>query len=503
MVFGGVISASSAQVIGEPIPESTIVLSSLKPCRDTVTCQLPLEIRATDAFLRTHKVGLITPDPRPLSPESEVIRLNIVPQALGYLNLYRTTRSSLYRQEAEDRLHYLQQIGPDAYGGGVRAGMVGYAFLLGYQLTGNDAYRVDGLRIADDCVLQNDHDALMNGGLMCGFNLTLAYRLTNNETYRTAARGVIERTAPFQRLNGGFPHQPDDRYPITTSYTAWMATELLLMRQDDPGNDLNDVLLSQVLPFLVQRVNADGSINYQDANGSYYEDPGNMDSRYWTAEVANIALNAYAGGYRDAANRALRFLFSTELTGKNRGSYPDKYRPIYPANIWESGNPSIVRTSINFWYLTMFATMNGSWCSSQLTVPCAITPSNCSSLYQSLNQCDQGIIGTKTCLPVTTSACVDLKTTTWLKDQTCSNESYCVDDPLYGACYYVDCLRSGNKICVNGVCGGICYAVQRDEVQCDSYCNAGELCPTSSAKQQSSLKSSEISPLGASCTAVL
>jgi len=461
--------------------KTRIPASKPKHCTDMVTCRLPIEIQATEGFLRAHKVGLTTPDPRPLTPIAEVIRLNVVPQALGYLNLYRSTHNPRYLQEAKDRLTYLQQVGPTVYGGGVRSGMVGYAFLLGYELSGDSTYKTDGLRIADDCVLQNDHDAVMNGGLMCGFHLTLAYRLTQQPEYQTAARDIIERTAIYQRSNGGFPHQPDQTSTSMTSYTAWMATELLLMRQDDPYNDLNDLLLSRVLPFLEQRVNANGTINYKDANGSYYEDPGNGDGRYGTSEVIYIAYDLYAGGRVQAANRALRFFFSTGLTGVHRGSYPDKYKNINPENIWETAGPSVVRTSINFWYMTLFSTLQGSSCSQGATRSCVVSSTNCSTLYQSLGQCDQGISGTQTCLQGSYSPCLDLQTTSWQVGQICSTDNFCENDPVQGACFYENCARAGNQICVNGFCGGICYALQGGQDQCDHYCLEGQKCPTTTS----------------------
>jgi hypothetical protein len=354
--------------------------------------------------------------------------------------------------------------------------MVGFAFLRGYEIFGTAAYKTEALRIADECVLQNDHDAVMNGGLMCGFLLANAYRVTRNESYKTAARGIIERTAIYQRSSGGFPHQAEANFTEVTSYTAWMATELLLMRQSDPNNDLNDLLLSRVMPFLEQRVNADGSINYADAYGSYYEDPGNSDTRYGTSEVLYIAFDLYSAGRRPAAQRALRFFFQTGLTGANRGAYPDKYRNIDPTNIWETSGPSVLRTSMNFWYMTLFSSMKTNSCTRGTTVSCAVTPSNCSSLYQSLAQCDTHISGTQTCLQGTYSACLDLRTTQFSTNQVCAVDSYCENDRQYGACFYT-CPRMGNQVCVNGVCGGICYAVQRGEVQCESECYWDQLCP--------------------------
>ena len=60
------------------------------PCRDLWRCRLPEEIERIDRFLRERRYGLpITLDPRPLDYPLEVLRLNVMSQAMGYLNLYR------------------------------------------------------------------------------------------------------------------------------------------------------------------------------------------------------------------------------------------------------------------------------------------------------------------------------------------------------------------------------------------------------------------------------
>ncbi len=443
-------------------------------CTDTINCQLTSQINATDYFLKKHKVGLYSPDPRPLTPVTEVARLNIVPQALAYLNLYQTTGRTDYRHEATDRLYYLLSVGPEnSYGDGVRAGMSGYAFLLAYELMGIEQFRVEGMRIANDCLQQDYHDMGMNGGLMCGMNLAKAYKLTGDTRYRDAERLVIEHTATYESLNGAFPHQAGFNCD-NTSYSSWMFIEMLIIRKDDPGFEMNDLLLAKGVNFLLQRVNPDGSISYSDANGSYYCDPDNLDARYWTNELAAFVVVLNAGNQRAAANKVLSFLMSKESTGVNYGGFPDKYDGIDQSLIWTAGNPSVLRTSLNFWYLSSIATLGGSSCASGPTVSCTITPTSCSSLYESTGLCVADLGGVKSCLSGTYTSCFDIATTHIGVGLFCYEENYCEDDPLYGACYY-HCSRSGVKICVGGVCEGICYGVPPNQ-QCESDCYKNQWC---------------------------
>jgi hypothetical protein len=73
---------------------------------DPLTCQLPSELQITERFLRDRKNGLpYTPEPRVLTPEIEVLRLNQLSQTLGYLHLYRAyPQSTIYQDEAKSRV---------------------------------------------------------------------------------------------------------------------------------------------------------------------------------------------------------------------------------------------------------------------------------------------------------------------------------------------------------------------------------------------------------------
>lgn len=462
-------SGDGGEIVRPPAPPS---------CTDMFTCKLPREIQYTHRFLLSRKGGLpYTPEPRPLLPTVEVLRLNVVSQALGYLNLYQKYRTTAYRKEALDRVNYLYNLGDQALGNGPRDGMIGYTFLRAYQLVGDNRYRDAGLQQAERCLNGPQNDMTMNGGLMCALNLGAAYQLTGNLAYRDLSRAVVQRTAPKQFPDGALPHLPSRAGGENTSYTAWVGVELFNLRSGDPGDPNADIMLPKIVGFLLNRVNADGSINYQDADGTYYSDPGNADSRWWTNELPAIAYNLYAGGYTAKASAGLEYLFRWRMKADDLGGYPDKYANVDPNNIWEIGRPSVVRTSLIFWYLTMFAST--PTCSLGPTVSCTVTPSDCNPLYAQLGLCDQGLTGVQTCLNGTYSSCFDPSQTAYRTGQACTVENYCQEEGSQ-ACFY-SCTHYGSKLCVGDTCGSQCYDID-DQAQgwptCDVTCYDNQSCST-------------------------
>lgn len=463
-------------------------------CTDVFNCRLPREIQITSNFLKQRKYGLpYTPDPRwPGTPTGEVLRLNVVSQALGYLNLYRATGLTADKQEAVGRLNYILSLGDQALGYGPRDGMTGYMFLDAWRLTGDSRYKTAGLRVADACLTNRDYDMQMNGGLMCSLNLGLAYQITGNAVYRDASRTVIQRTAPKLFPDGAFPHEPSQASGENTSYTAWMGVELFHLRQLDPADPNLDFLLAKNVNFLAQRVNADGTLSYQDANGMYYSDPGNADSRWWTSELGSVAYDLYAGSRKTEAGKVLNFLFKQRMIGEDYGGYPDKYAGVDPTNVWTTGRPSVLRTSLIFWYLTMFRLATPS-CSSGPTVSCTVTPANCDPLYAQLGLCDQGLTGTQTCLNGRYSTCIDTSQAVYRVGQACSTETYCQDEGGQ-ACYYT-CTHFGTKACVGSTCGQQCYDID-DQASgfpdCTSTCYDNQSCSTNTLPVSSGSGGGEI-----------
>ncbi len=479
MLFPGVTVADFGEIQHSPIPPT------LRKCRNNMWgCTLPTELENTERFLSRRKQGLpYTPDPRPLTPAGEVLRLNTLSQAMGYLSMYRANRMMYYRREAQQRVEYILSLGQSGYGSGVRTGIFGYMFLDAYRLLNDSRYLREGLRIADDCANLPASDMHMNGGLMCAINLDSAYQLTGDTRYRDAARDTVQRTAPKQFADGAFPHLPTQAGGENLSYTAWMDVEMILMQQFDPSDPNLELLMVRTGRFLSDRIAADGSLNYFDANGSYDQDAGSV-SRYGVADIASTALGAYSIGNRSAAEKALTFLFRQRLSGPDLGGYPDKYAELDPNNPWLNGNPSVLRTSLIFWYLSLFQNFPTSCSVAQKS--CTVTPANCNPAYAELGLCNQSLPGTQTCLLGRWTSCFDPVQTAYRTQQDCNVETYCSDENGQ-ACFY-NCTHLGTKRCVGSQCSQTCYDVD-DQIQgppqCDVRCYENNSCSLVTQEQPS------------------
>ena len=268
--------------------------------------------------------------------------------------------------------------------------MVGYTFLSAYEITRNVSYLNYGISIANNCLL-NPYGAL-NGGYACSMVLSKTYTLTNNFTYLNHSRGITQRTRPMQYPDGSFPHT--NYGSKDASYTSWMMYELSLIQLDDPNNPDIDLALVKGNNFLINRVNPNGSLNYEDQYGRYY-DSNNPYSRGITADLANTAYNLRTIGREDLSNSLLIFLFSKELSGNNSGSYPNQWDYVWAGVTNDS--PSVLRTSLIFWYFSTIPLINQS-CQNGLKIPCTITPDNCNVAYQELNKCNLNIKGYDLCM---------------------------------------------------------------------------------------------------------
>lgn len=445
------------------------------PCADVLRCQLPREIALTERFLRERKYGLpITLDPRPLTYALEVLRLNVMSQAMGYLNLYRATRSGLYQREAVDRLEYLLGLGNAALGNGPRDGILGYLLMDAYDLLGDPRYLAAGLRAATLCHRgASEVELSMNAGLMCALSNAYAARLTGDSIAAARAAQIVDRTAPKQFEDGAFPHLPFLVAGKNLSYSAWMANELLLLRDLAPEQELTEILLVRTIRFIQGRVMEDGSLSYSDSEGYYASDPGNADPRFWTSELASVALNLAASGHRDEAARCLRHLFGMRSRGEDLGGYPDKYANIDTTNVWETGRPSVLRTSLVFWYLTLVLRYGGP-CEGA-GGPCVAVGANCPPLYAQLGLCDRGFAGTRSCVGGRLTRCFDQANTAMRAGQLCSWAHACADEGADGACFY-SCPVLGSRLCVGTACLERCQDLVEAHDLCERVCYPGQSC---------------------------
>lgn len=453
--------------------------SSPRTC-DPLTCQLQLEIVNTDNFLRARKNGLpYTPDPRNLTPQVEELRLNELSQTMGYLNLYRRYKTALYKQEAIGRVDYLLSLGATALGNGPRDGMYAYMFLDAYQQFHDQRYRDAGVAIANTLVNLPDKDLVMNGGLMAALGLDAAYQVTGTVSYRTAARRAISNTAPKQFPDGAFPHLPTLAGGKNLSYTSWMAIELLLLGTLDSQDPNVDFLTLKTADFIDQRVLTNGTLEYANDQENFDSDPGNVNAGYGhsVADLFAAGLSLAATGKTTTASSILRTAFSYRLSGTNFGGYPDVYgSEVVLDNPWVNGYPSILRTSLIFWYMTIFQAFSAS-CTQGTAVSCTTTINNCNPAMASAGVCQLGILGTQTCLAGRYSACLDLPNTSMQSGQACGQTTECIQ--TYDGSCQVTCTHYGSRVCWNQTCAPLCQDIDLEgqpAPTCTSVCHQGIDC---------------------------
>ena len=436
-----------------------------------VRCTVLPALRRTDRFLRRRREGLpYADDPRTFTPPSEKVRLVIDAQALGYLNLYRLTHRPAFRAEATRRLDYVLGLGDSALRHSGFDGLLGYSFLVAYELCGERRYRTAGLRIADGCLTYADN--IMNWGYMAAMNFGMAWQLTGRREYLVAARSVTDRTGKTQFPGGAFPHRSSRRYGAHTGYTAWLLLEMILHRRSDPDDPDMDVNLLKGIPFLENRVNPDGSLNYGDAAGTYYSDPGGLEPRGWTHDLASIAFVLMAAGRRDAAGRAVHFLLQQEMSGEDLGGYPDKFAFPDSTSPLAMGAPSVARTSLIFWYLTEIAGIRGGrW--NGTSVACALTPGNCNAAFRKVGLCDQGLAGHNACIDGQWTGCVDEASVTY-GDVVCHDTTACYYNAERDESVLVRCSNPGTTKCILGRCDRDCVSPDRPE--CEDVSAQGDAC---------------------------
>lgn len=448
----------------------------VKRCTDFFACDLMTELDKTEKFLQRYKFLSLqgatsspgySADPRPLTPESEVIRLNIDTQAHGYLNLYLLTGNPVYRGEAEDRLNAMLAMDQNL----LNNGMVGYTFLVAAEKLGTPAYRQFGLRVADDCLPQTG--IAPNWGYMCAMVMGKAYTLTHDQKYLNKLREVTHLTGTIQHDIGSFPHNLGDGPSLP--YSGWLMEEALFIRQEDVSNPDLDIQLLKSKNFFRQRVNTDGSLSYEDAAGRYDYNAGLGNVRGWTSNIAPVANVLKSMGEIESAQQLLQFLFRQQMTGKNAGGYPDKYDNLEPDVLWATGRPSILRTSLIFWDLTTIALNHKTKtsCMNGAAPTCAITANNCHPAFAALGQCTSGLSGQQFCINGQQTLCLNPSLVRYETVQCGENFFQC---GINRSCWHV-CHQTGPRQCIGNSCGQ-CLGVVGEPVcqqQCDEK-NIPEQC---------------------------
>jgi hypothetical protein len=318
---------------------------------------LPL-IHTVEGFFHRNEIDGITRDARYALNPSEVIRLSIVSQLLGYYDLYVANGNPVYHDDIVSRADFLVAHFDEVRSGTAFDGMLGYALLGAYEVTGNRAYLTKALVIVDQLNRTERSQLSLNGGLMAAMCLAKHYELTGNLTSRATTDYVLGSVALAQNHDGSFPHFCSGSTDI--HYTGWMGMELVAIRRCLSHPSI-DPMLRGVNDFLRQRVGAGGATVYEQACDLF---PGcyryfyskatgcriDYDTRAWINELGYSAVVFDHFGdsrYQDV----MAFLY--QLAG--HGSFPDKWSfyplpndPIYP---WGVADVSVIRSSVVFWSL--------------------------------------------------------------------------------------------------------------------------------------------------------
>jgi hypothetical protein len=321
-------------------------------------------LHRVDRYMQTHEADGVVMDWRVVILASEAARLSVVPQLLGYAELYRVRPSCRIRRDIADRADYLLARFDELHSGTVFDGMLGYAFFEAYEATGDPRYMAQGLSVIDELVAIPRSEYILNGGLMAAMAFAKHYALTGDVRSADLARVVLNSLPAFQNVDGSFPHWCPCSKDV--HYSDWMATELILIGRlmSDP---LIDPTIEKIRGFIEQRVGPDGNTSYEEPCDDY---PGcvtyyysiatgcgiDVDSRAFTNELGySVLLFDHTGSpeYRPV----MRFLRSLE----SGGTWGDKWDfwppPEDPYYVWTAAETSVVNTSLLFWNLA--STLSG------------------------------------------------------------------------------------------------------------------------------------------------
>lgn len=314
-----------------------------------------------DAFLHRGETDGVTRDPRKLQNPPEEIRLTVVPQLLAYCELYRVVPSAAHYDDIVARADFLTQHFETISSRTAADGMLGYALLSAYEITGDPRYRIPAVTIVQRSLGLTGLGLKLNWGLMAAMALAKYHQLEGDPVALDKAREIVRGVARLQNRDGSLPHVCEASKDV--HYTAWMSMELILLHSltSDP---LIPQILNGTYGFMRGRVSVDGVTSYQDppepgytacfygpANGCQ----GDYDTRAWVNELGYGAL--LFDRFADPRSQAV---MERLLRLEDRGAFPDKWDyfpaptdPIYP---WAVGTRSVIRTSLVFWSLATLYT---------------------------------------------------------------------------------------------------------------------------------------------------
>ncbi len=330
------------------------------PCNPPATCD-PLipALRRMDQFFQHSEVNGIVLDWRVVINATEAARLSVVPQLLGYTELYRVSPLRRIRRDIVERADFLLEHSAEYRSHSVFDGMLGYAFLEAYEATGDSRYLAIGNAIVDELKAMSHSEYILNGGLMAAMAFAKHFRVTGNTQSESLTHEILSNVPQYQHPDGSFPHWCPSSTDI--HYTGWMSNELILIRRLVP-DPVIDPMLAAMGAFLEARVGSDGVTRYEepcdDYQGCmryYYSIASGCDFDYDTRAFTNeLGYNALVFDHLQSPryDHVMRFLGSIET----RGTYADKWDfwppPEDPYYVWTTADTSVVNISLIFWSLS-------------------------------------------------------------------------------------------------------------------------------------------------------
>lgn len=352
---------------------------------ERIKTRIESEVRSLEEFLRAGRdESGITPDRRDTPYQTEVMRLNVAPQLLGYLELHKASGNATHLQEAVARGDYLIRNLKSVLRRRLYDGMIAYAFLQLHEQTQELRFLKAGQDVNRYLMDYDDREIRLNTGLMTVMGFAQQYRLKPDAKLLKRIRELLVLLKSDQNPDGSFAHAHGG---VDTHYSAWMAMQLVLIQRSlGPGvlKQEIDAVQEPLAKFLSERVRtteaggfAAGEPRYEETvckapdqprtcrkvyfYGTKTANRPEYDSRGWSNELAyHVLVQAHPALANNAAKTESILDFMGSV--KNQVAYPDKWR--YPVDAIANpdqgpfGNQSrsVLRTSVVFW--TLAVTLN-------------------------------------------------------------------------------------------------------------------------------------------------
>src|SRR4030095_16855366 len=261
------------------------------------------------------------------------IRLSVVPQLLGFYELHRLHPSATYRRDILNRADYLVAHFDEGFSNSAFDGMLGYALLCAYEISGDPRYRSAADVVVKRCLRLQGWDLTLNWGLMGAMALAKDAALNGNAVAEAKVRSVIDGLGIYKNAERSFPH-----YCVSATdvhYTAWMGMELIVI-----GRMLKHPAIAYRLrgarTFLTARLRDETFPTYEgpcagwEGCYAYYYSRGSgcpfdYDTRGWVNELGYHAL------VFDEADPVLYQRVADLLYGlRKEGEFSDKWGYMPP-----------------------------------------------------------------------------------------------------------------------------------------------------------------------------